>query len=672
MSANHLANETSPYLRQHQDQPVHWRAWNDEALREAQVGDKPILLSIGYAACHWCHVMARESFEDEAIAGLINQRFVPIKVDREERPDLDASYQRALARLGGRGGWPLTLFLTPAGEPYGGGTYFPPVARWGERGFPELLREAADEYRSNRSDVVRRAGRLARDLAVADDLAETGPVDARALDRYAALTFRHIDPIHGGLSGTPKFPHCSILELLWRGYLRTKNSTWKNAVVNTLSRMSQGGIYDHLGGGFSRYSTDARWLVPHFEKMLYDNAQLIDLLTWVWLDTRKELFARRVEETVQWALREMVTADGGFAATLDAEVDRDEGGFYLWSAVEIERVLGHEAILFRQHYDVSAAGNWQGRNILNRLRSPGALRPDIEARLTAARAVLLQARGTRTRPRRDEKRLSDWNGLMIGALVNAASVFHRPDWLNAARAAWYALTTTMRQADGRLAHSHFEGKIHPGTLDDYAALCRAGVRLYEATRYAGYLDEVIRWIDVLEAHFKDRSGPGFFLTEDTVRNPLGRLKTATDDATPPGNAVLVEVLVRLHLVTGVDRYRERAAEILAGFAGLLPDGYLSATALLNGADLALRPIQIVVVGDAHDRETVELLAVAGEFPSLRQSVQVIAPGSSLPIGHPASGKAQLGRRSTVYVCEGSTCSLPLVEPAALRALLATG
>jgi uncharacterized protein YyaL (SSP411 family) len=670
MSFNQLATETSPYLRQHRDQPVQWRAWNDEAFREAKAGDKPVLLSIGYAACHWCHVMARESFENTVIAELINELFIPIKVDREERPDLDAAYQRALVRLGGRGGWPLTLFLTPAGEPFAGGTYFPPVPRWGELSFPERLREAAGDYRNQRPQVAQRAANVARELALPEGTTDSTTVDERALDRFATLTARQIDPIHGGLSGTPKFPNSSVLELLWRGYLRTKNSAWKNAVVNSLTRMSQGGIYDHLGGGFARYSTDARWLVPHFEKMLYDNAQLIELLSWVWLDSRKELHARRVEETVQWVLREMARPGGGFSATLDAETNGDEGGFYLWTEGEIDHALGRDGNFFKQHYDVTSGGNWRGRNILNRLRSPGPLKPENENRLTAARSILAGLRSGRTPPRRDDKLLVDWNGLIIGALVVAAQTFGRPEWLEAARTAWSAVIAATLQPDGRLVHSLFQGKTHPGTLDDYAALCRAGLRLHEATRDDRYLAQVLKWVEVVETHFKDSDGPGYFLSDDEVRNPLGRLKTATDDATPPGNAVFVEVFARLYLITGNDRYRARAEEIVTGFSGLLAAGYLSATALLNSAEFLLRPVQITVIGDLSTPATGEMLTVVREFPSNRQLVSVVAPGASFPTGHPLFGKIQVGGRTTVYVCEGTTCSLPITEPEILRNKLA--
>src|SRR5437763_11353817 len=368
---NRLGQETSPYLLQHKDNPVHWQPWGPEALQAAEADDKPILLSIGYAACHWCHVMAHESFENPEIAAVMNRDFINIKVDREERPDLDAIYQHALALMGEQGGWPLTMFLTPEGEPFGGGTYFPPEPRWGRPGFPQVLQSLAAAYRDKNDAISTNVAALREALQRLGrpEPGEGVAVTPALLDRVAERLLREVDPIHGGIGTAPKFPQCGIFELLWRAWKRTGTTAYRDAVLRTLTTICQGGIYDHLGGGFARYATDARWLVPHFEKMLYDNAELIDLLTLVWQETRDPLYAHRVAETMGWLQREMTGPEGGFYSSLDADSGHEEGKFYVWSEAEIDAVLGDRAALFKQFYDVTSPGNWEGHTILNRLHS---------------------------------------------------------------------------------------------------------------------------------------------------------------------------------------------------------------------------------------------------------------------------------------------------------------
>ena len=397
---NRLSGETSPYLLQHKDNAVHWQPWGPEALAVAKAEDKPILLSVGYAACHWCHVMAHESFENQEIAAAMNRDFVNIKVDREERPDLDAIYQHALALMGEQGGWPLTIFLTPEGEPFWGGTYFPPEPRWGRPGFPQVLQSLAAAYRDKNEAVSNNVAALRQAL---QRLGRTEPshgvaITSELLDRIAERLLREIDPIHGGIGTAPKFPQCGIFELLWRAWKRTGTAAYRDAALRTLTNICQGGIYDHLGGGFARYSTDQRWLAPHFEKMLYDNAELMDLLTLVWEETRDPLYAQRVAETIGWLEREMVTAEGGFASSLDADSEHEEGKFYVWSEAEIDAVLGDRAALFKQFYDVSGAGNWEGHAILNRLRHQELADAETEAELARCRVALFAARTPRVRP----------------------------------------------------------------------------------------------------------------------------------------------------------------------------------------------------------------------------------------------------------------------------------
>ena len=447
---NRLARETSPYLLQHQDNPVHWWAWGPEALAEAKRANKPILLSVGYAACHWCHVMAHESFEDDATAAQMNELFVNIKVDREERPDIDAIYMRALHSLGEQGGWPLTMFLDSDARPFWGGTYFPPEPRFGRPSFKHVLAEVARIYREEPDKISHNAGMLVQALGEREQSNAQPNIKDSALADLTRRMVNAVDMRRGGLSGAPKFPQWSFFWLLWRGAIRYGDENAKRAVDVTLANICQGGIYDHLGGGFSRYSVDERWLAPHFEKMLYDNALLIDLMCEAYREDGSELYKVRIAETVDWLQREMIAEGGGFAASLDADSEGEEGKFYVWSKAEIAEVLGEaDAKLFCEVYDVTDAGNWEGHTILNRLHTLELRSPEEEAALAGMRAKLLARRAGRIRPGWDDKVLADWNGLMIAALVHAAQVFDRPDWLAAAKTA-FAFVVDRMEKDGRL------------------------------------------------------------------------------------------------------------------------------------------------------------------------------------------------------------------------------
>ena len=431
---NRLAQATSPYLLQHKHNPVDWWTWGPDALAEAKRTKKPILLSVGYAACHWCHVMAHESFEDEATAQVMNELFVNIKVDREERPDIDQIYMNALHILGEQGGWPLTMFLTPQAEPVWGGTYFPKESRFGRPAFVDVLREVARLFREEPGQIEQNRAALLSRLAEKARPAGKVTIGLKELDAAAMQIGNMFDPINGGLRGAPKFPQPAILEMLWRAGLRTNDARFFETVEHSLERMCEGGIYDHLGGGFSRYSVDERWLVPHFEKMLYDNAQLLELLALAYQRSGNALFATRARETVEWLKREMTTKEGAFSASLDADSEGEEGKFYVWSKNEIIELIGPEAgEFFARHYDVTDEGNFEGHNILNRLKNVPRSEAD-EARLASLRAILLEARAGRVRPGLDDKVLADWNGLMIAALVNAGIILEEPSWLEMARA----------------------------------------------------------------------------------------------------------------------------------------------------------------------------------------------------------------------------------------------
>jgi len=671
MDRNALADETSPYLLQHKDNPVHWQAWSPRVLAAAQAADKPILLSVGYAACHWCHVMAHECFEDPTIAGLMNTLFVSIKVDREERPDLDAIYQHALALLGEQGGWPLTMFLTPKGEPFWGGTYFPPTPRWGRPGFPQVLRAIENVYRHEPDKVAQNVGALKTALARLSSPASGDALGLEETDRIAERLALEVDPLNGGIGDAPKFPQPGLFELLWRAFKRTRQEPFRRAVELTLDHISQGGIYDHLGGGYARYSVDARWLVPHFEKMLYDNAQLVALLCLVWQETNHGLYAMRVAETVGWVAREMLTPEGGFASSLDADSEHEEGKFYVWSAPEIDRLLGADAERFKQFYDVTPEGNWEGHTILNRLGHIALADPASEAALAHSRAVLLAARAPRIRPGLDDKVLADWNGLMIAALAEAAFVFERPDWLDLARNAFDFVLRAMSDGEGRLAHAWRAGvKRGAAVLDDYANMARAALALFETTGDDAYLARATRWVEIADAHYWDETGGGYFFTADDTEALITRTKTAQDNPNPSGNGVIAGVMARLFHLTGEARYRARAERTVAAFAGDLRKHIFGFAALINASELIGNALQIVIRGKRGAGDTEALLrAVAGE--SLPNRVlAVVPPEKDLPPGHPASGKGQIGGHATAYVCAGPVCSLPITDPAALAADLA--
>jgi uncharacterized protein YyaL (SSP411 family) len=665
---NRLARETSPYLLQHRHNPVDWWPWGAAALDEAKRSDKPILLSIGYAACHWCHVMAHESFEDEPTAAVMNRLFVNIKVDREERPDIDQIYMAALHHLGEQGGWPLTMFLTPNGEPVWGGTYFPKTSRYGQPGFVDVLNEVARLFRDepariehNRAALMTALGRKAKRGVRTD-------IGARELDSAATALARAFDPVNGGLGRAPKFPQCSMLEFIWRAGLRSGEARLFELVELTLEHMCEGGIYDHLGGGFSRYAVDEKWLVPHFEKMLYDNAQLLELLALAHVRTGKDLFRERAEETVGWLSREMTTPGGAFCASLDADSEGEEGKFYVWSRDEIEAVLGtDDAHLFAQMYDATAQGNFEGHNILNRLKHLTAT-PDLpadassKAPLAMMRQKLLEARGRRIRPGLDDKLLADWNGLMIAALASAGALLGQPAWIAFASRA-FAFVVSEMNLEGRLGHSWRDGKLlRPGLASDHAAMIKAALALHEATGVREFLGRALQWQITLDRHYINRDTGGYYLTADDAEDLVVRPDSLIDEATPNPNGVAAQNLVRLAILTGDDIWRERA-DIL--FDGLMPAAaeamHLHAS-LLNGLDLRLRGVEIVAIGPDADRFAEAALAL----PFLDRVVGRAASAADLPGPH-AARELALDGTTALLVCAGQRCSLPITDPAQLAA-----
>jgi uncharacterized protein YyaL (SSP411 family) len=666
---NRLADATSPYLLQHRDNPVHWQPWDEAALAAAREQDKPILLSIGYAACHWCHVMAHESFENPEIAALMNSDFINIKVDREERPDLDQIYQHALALLGQQGGWPLTMFLTPAGEPFWGGTYFPPESRYGRPGLPEVLQGVGKIWREERHKVASNTTALKDALQRLARPDAGGPLAPGFALNAARRLVQAFDTIHGGLSGAPKFPQATLLDFLWRQARASGDATMRHAVIHTLANICQGGIYDHLGGGFARYSVDALWLVPHFEKMLYDNAQLLALLADVSADTQSPLFAARARETVGWLEREMLVGDA-FASSLDADSEGEEGKYYVWQAAEIDRVLGAEAPAFRLAYGVTDGGNWEGKTVLNRLHQQALLAAEQEAALRASADRLLAVRAQRVPPGRDDKVLADWNGPMIAALAKASAVFDEPAWLERAERA-FAFIVGHMQSNGRLAHSWREGRmLELAFLEDYAQMASAALALFEHTGRQAYRDQAATWVRILDEDYLDLEHGGYFQAPATASDLVVRPKNAQDGPLPSGNGLLVSVLARLFYLTGDPAYRERALRQIAAFSGEAAHNPLGHAAMLSGAMLLEHPVQVVLIGEPASPDLAALRRAALAAPLPEAVVLQVAPDAALPEDHPAFGKGRVDGRATAYVCPGQTCLAPAVDAVELAGSLA--
>jgi uncharacterized protein YyaL (SSP411 family) len=589
---NQLSREISPYLLQHADNPVNWQPWGPEALRRAKEEQKPIFLSIGYSACHWCHVMAHESFEDAGVAELLNREFVSIKVDREERPDLDQVYMEAVQAMTGQGGWPMSVFLTPDQKPFFGGTYWPREARGGMPGFIDVAAAVAAAWRDRRDDVLRQAEQ-AVDYLQQPRFAGSKSAELTAAPLEAAESNCHqaFDPRFGGFGGAPKFPHATELKLLLARWRKSRRDDLLEMVTVTLDRMAAGGIYDQLGGGFHRYSVDDQWLVPHFEKMLYDNAMLADCYLTAWEATRREDYRRIVRETLDYVLRDMTDPSSGFYSAEDADSEGEEGKFYVWTPQEIEAVLGRDrAAAFGKVYDVSAAGNFEGHNILN-LSKPIAIcakmlgrdEAELEVELAADRRALLAARSSRVRPGRDDKVLVSWNGLMITAFARAGAALDEPRYRAAAACAADFILKELRDSAGRLLHCWRAGQArHLAFLDDYASLCNALIALYETQSDPRWLNEAVKLADGILAQFMDADQGGFFYTANDHEPLIARKKELFDAPVPSSTGLAVTALLRLSRYAGRDDFRRAAEETLRASADLMSRASLGVAQLLLG------------------------------------------------------------------------------------------
>ena len=609
MPGNMLAKATSPYLLQHRNNPVHWMEWGREALDHAKAENKPVLLSIGYAACHWCHVMAHESFEDDDTAAVMNALFVNIKVDREERPDVDHFYMSALHALGEQGGWPLTMFLTPEGQPFWGGTYFPKESRFGRPSFGQVLRSVAAAFHEQPDRIARNTAALMEAVSAHQTAGEGDALTPAVLDSAVERLAEAMDPVHGGMAGAPKFPNASSLEMLFRAGFRHPERPYANLALVTLTNICEGGICDHLGGGFARYSTDDRWLVPHFEKMLYDNAQLLELLALAHHVTGEPLFRKRAEELVGWLDREMTAPSGAFFSSLDADSEHVEGKFYVWTPAEIAEVLGpDDAELFGRFYDVSPAGNWHDEEtgapvtILNRLRAPTPT-AEVAARLEALCEKLLDRRAARVRPGLDDKVLCDWNALAIAALAQAGALLDRPDWVARAARAFAALAGAGEIAfgPGRLVHAQREGQAGPVAFaSDYVGMARAALALHEIRPGEGYLASARGWLDLAKTEFAGDTGI-LFMSAAAGTDVPARLAPLHDEAVPNPNGLYVACLIRLAAMTGDEDYRSEADRVLFAAQGAMVSHPLAHCTLFNGFDLRLNGAEIVLAGTSTDQ-----------------------------------------------------------------------
>jgi uncharacterized protein YyaL (SSP411 family)/aryl-alcohol dehydrogenase-like predicted oxidoreductase len=665
---NRLANETSPYLLQHANNPVDWYAWGPEALARAKAEDKPILLSIGYAACHWCHVMERESFENESIAKLMNDSFVCIKVDREERPDLDEIYMAATVAMSGSGGWPMTVFLTPEQEPFFAGTYFPPSDKYGRPGFGTLLNRIAEAWKGERDSVFAQARELTDHVRDQNALARPASVGGEHMDRAVQQLANTFDERFGGFGSAPKFPPCSALLLLLRQYAKTGDAQLLTMVNTTLDGMKNGGMYDHVGGGFARYSTDERWLVPHFEKMLYDNAQLTRVYLEAFQVTKNPEYRRVATETLDYVVREMQSESGGYFSATDADSEGEEGKFFVWQPDEIVEILGPEAAEhFCLHYDISPRGNWEGQSIANTPRpleetakelgmDPVALRAEIDR----SKELVYEARAKRVPPLLDDKILTSWNGLMIGAMAEGHRVLGEVRWLESAERAARDLVATMTRPDGGLFRTARAGKAHlDAYLEDYAYLADALLDLYEAGGSPEHLGSAVRLVDRMLADFGDPEAGAFYFTAHAHESLIARTREGHDGAVPNPNAIAARVLSRLAVHTGRDGLRERAVQAIRAYGALVersPRAF--ATTLIVTDFLLAPPIELVLVGSPEAREPLAR-AIAEHFLPNRV-VAALEPGAAA-LGPLVENKGLVEGRATLYVCRDYACRAPVTR-----------
>ena len=650
--------EKSPYLIQHKDNPVHWMPWSEDAFDLAKSENKPILLSVGYAACHWCHVMAHESFEDNDIANLMNERFINIKVDREERPDIDAIYMAALQAMGFHGGWPMTFFMTPEKKPFWGGTYFSKEPLNGMPSFPNILTGISDAYINDKNVIVENYKAIDDALRKKNSTDTSGSLSIDILNRVSEQLLSFSDKENGGLKGAPKFPNTATIDNLWRAFIRTGKEDYRKQVLLTLKRMSCGGIYDQLAGGFSRYSVDDHWLVPHFEKMLYDNALLIDIFSTVYQTEKNPLLEVRVKEIIEWVVSDMITGKGGICSAIDADSEGVEGKYYVWTSDEIDRLLKGESNRFKSVFGVTDSGNFEGSNILS---LNGSIKDLLDDGISTSRLTLLNERRKRVPPLLDDKILTDWNGLMIGALTRASKIFDNQNWLMYAENA-YEFITSYLIVDDVLYHSWREGEVRGlATLDDHVALIDASIALYIVTSKNKYLDIADSQLAHLNEYFIDKERGGYYLTSISATDVHIRMKISSDSATPSGNGLLFKSLVSWWRLSGRMDLKENINMLEKSFGKTVAENFSSHCTWISGFESLYKGSDFVVVGDQNSNVIKEMIENINNLKLNDSILTLISPKDELPKNHPAFGKTNVNQ-ATTYICTGQVCSSPILDP----------
>ena len=657
---NKLEKETSPYLLEHKNNPVNWYAWNNEALEKAKKENKPILLSIGYSSCHWCHVMAHESFENKEIAKLMNKYFINIKVDREERPDLDILYQNALQVFGEQGGWPLTIFLTPDLLPFWGGTYFPPVEKFGRPAFPTVLKTIYNVFKNDKTKIKESVNLIIKGISENTKNIPGENISNLLSNQVSLSLIDLIDKIDGGIKGSPKFPNVpiffNILRFCVLNPIKQNNLLKNSGILETLEKISMGGIYDHVGGGFARYSTDSKWLVPHFEKMLYDNAQLIEILLSGYQFFLDPIFKSRVYETIEWSLREMKTKEDVFASAIDADSEGVEGKFYVWEKKEIENILGSKAKDFCKIYNITEEGNWEKKNILHLKTRRTANEIKNDKKLLK---LLLNVRKKRIFPKVDDKILVDCNCLMINALANAAWVFNEKKWLKISENAYDFLYKNLIK-ENELYHSWKDAKVKTfATLEDYANFTRCSITLYERTNKKVYLSNAINFSKIILNKFKDKKNGGFYINSEKTSDIFTKIKSIYDSAVPSGISIVVESFARLFYLTGNPSFYDEAIIALSSVAGNINKNFFSSSSLLNANEMLNNATHIILIKAKKEESKILDKIKRIYLPNI--IFQTISDTKELSKKNPAYGKKIINNKDTLYVCQNQKCSLPITK-----------
>ena len=655
MANNYLSKETSPYLLQHKDNPVNWYGWNEDAFIQAEKENKPILLSIGYASCHWCHVMAHESFEDIETAKIMNDKFINIKLDREERPDIDSIYQTALALLGQQGGWPLTMFLDSSKKPFWGGTYFPKTPRHGMPSFTSILNMISESFDNNKNDIEKNKTIIFNAMQKLQGEKYENELDEKFYKKISELILSNIDTVHGGLKGAPKFPQFFLYEYLLKQYKKKSDNLSYDLSVKSIDQICSGGIYDHIGGGISRYSVDQYWLVPHFEKMLYDNAQLIGILNNFWQLTEKSAYKNKIYETVNWLKNDMTDSYGAFYSSYDADSEGIEGKYYVWSYQELQKILGDNLLFFNKIFDIHENGNWEGSNVLSYTENLH-IEDDDYNKLRLLINDLYHERIKRTKPTCDNKILCDWNGLMIDSIAKSSAIFKDEKLLNLATRAFNFIKTSMY--DGKtLYHSHCNSiNKHEGMLEDYAYIIKAGLTIYEITTDEEYLKFILELTEILIENFGDEEGM-FFITSKMKEDIIIRNKQIIDNVMPNANAVMIENLTKLNFITGEHKYNQLNAKIIKDYSSRINKEYLGICSFLSSVDFFNNYQSIIITGTNKDDnkkiydQLIKIYLPNTMILMINDTNNIISKNNFL-------NQIEINDQSLIYFCKNNTCSLP--------------